>query len=390
MPRPPSSRGGVVVGRGPPGEGEEDLVEAGQVQGELGDRDAGGGEPRDALGQRRVVGDRHREHALADLVGRRAGRRPRTGSPRSGPSCAGSAGPDLQGLAADHPLEPFGGVVRDDPAVVDHRDRVGERVGLLQVLGGEQHRRAVGDQRADHVPHVLALGRVEPGGRLVQEDHVGGADQAGGQVEPPAHAAGVGLGLPVRGVGQVEPVEQLGGPLAGRRRGPGPAGCRRAPGSAGRSGPRRPRRTGRSGRCIWRTRSASRTTSKPLIRAVPASGVSSVERMRTAVVLPAPLGPSTPSTVPRGTARSTPCSAFVCPKCLDEALGLDHQVSCHAPSLRGPADTAPTRHRHRLTRADIGAAREGRPGLRIPAGGRRHDMLATAERLPAPDVVAHA
>ena len=86
---------------------------------------------------------------------------------RSGPGRSG--GP--QRLAADDPLEPVRGVVRDDPAVVDHGDLVGERVGLVQVLRGEQHRRAVGDQAADDVPHVLALGRVEAGGRLVEEDH---------------------------------------------------------------------------------------------------------------------------------------------------------------------------------------------------------------------------
>ena len=35
--------------------------------------------------------------------------------------------------------------------------------------------------------------------------------------------------------------------------------------------------------------------------------------MRTVVVLPAPFGPSTPSTVPRGTARSMPSSARTFP-----------------------------------------------------------------------------
>ncbi len=93
-------------------------------------------------------------------------------------SRAGSAGRTVEPLPADHPLEPVRGVVRDHPAVVDHGDLVGERVGLLQVLRGQQHRRAVADQAADHVPHVLALGRVEAGGRLVEEDHRRPADQA--------------------------------------------------------------------------------------------------------------------------------------------------------------------------------------------------------------------
>ena len=48
---------------------------------------------------------------------------------------------------------------------------------------------------------------------------------------------------------------------------------------------------------------AGKTTARP------PSGSSKVVKMRTAVVLPAPLGPSTPSTVPRGTDRSIPRSA---------------------------------------------------------------------------------
>ena len=47
-----------------------------------------------------------------------------------------------------------------------------------------------------------------------------------------------------------------------------------------------------------RTSAACRTTSLPATYAVPASGLSSVDRMRTVVVLPAPLGPSRASTSP--------------------------------------------------------------------------------------------
>ena len=120
---------------------------------------------------------------------------------------------DGQPLPADHALEPVRGVVRDHPPVVDHGDLVGERVGLLQVLRGEQHRRAVADEAADHVPHVLALGRVEARGGLVKEDHLRPADERRGEVKAAPHAAGVVLGHLVRGLGQVEPREQLGGAL---------------------------------------------------------------------------------------------------------------------------------------------------------------------------------
>src|ERR1700683_5770644 len=65
---------------------------------------------------------------------------------------------------------------------------------------------------------------------------------------------------------------------------------------------------------MWRgTAAASRTTSWPATRAQPASGRDRVVRMRRAVVLPAPFGPSTPRIDPAGTWRSMPASATVGP-----------------------------------------------------------------------------
>ena len=65
------------------------------------------------------------------------------------------------------------------------------------------------DERADDLPHLVARARVEPGGRLVEEHQARGDDDAGGDVEPPAHAAGVVLDLRGRRVGEAERVEQL-------------------------------------------------------------------------------------------------------------------------------------------------------------------------------------
>ena len=62
-----------------------------------------------------------------------------------------------------------------------------------------------------------------------------------------------------------------------------------------------------------RTSVGSVRTSKPATAASPSSASASVVRMRTAVVLPAPLGPSTAVTVPAGTARSMPASAVFSP-----------------------------------------------------------------------------
>jgi hypothetical protein len=59
---------------------------------------------------------------------------------------------------------------------------------------------------------------------------------------------------------------------------------------------------------LRRTSARPVTTSCPATLAVPASGLVSVVRMRTVVVLPAPFGPSSENTLPLGTRRSTPVS----------------------------------------------------------------------------------
>ena len=57
-----------------------------------------------------------------------------------------------------------------------------------------------------------------------------------------------------------------------------------------------------------RTSAACVATSKPLTPTVPASALSSVDRIFTTVVLPAPLEPSRAKMLPRATSRSTPRS----------------------------------------------------------------------------------
>ena len=61
---------------------------------------------------------------------------------------------------------------------------------------------------------------------------------------------------------------------------------------------------------IRRIRAVSVATSKPKIRASPLVGRSSVVRILISVVLPAPLGPSSPKNSPGATSRSTPASAM--------------------------------------------------------------------------------
>ena len=49
---------------------------------------------------------------------------------------------EFDDVAADAGLELVGGALGDDATAVEHRDAVGEPVGLLEVLGGEEDGRA--------------------------------------------------------------------------------------------------------------------------------------------------------------------------------------------------------------------------------------------------------
>ena len=73
-----------------------------------------------------------------------------------------------------------------------------EAVRLIQVLRREQDRGPVAAQLVDERPELLARTRVEPRRGLVEQDHRRAADQPCRQIEPAAHAAGVGRRAPRR------------------------------------------------------------------------------------------------------------------------------------------------------------------------------------------------
>src|SRR5262249_43793736 len=136
------SASAVVIGGSPwgsvAGEGEEDVVEVGGVHGQLGGGGGvvggGGGGPARSWGGA-AGGDLQRERLLVGPAGPRddllgLGQRARVGEPE----------PDVP--AGDHALELVGRALGDQRAVVKQRDPVGELVGLLQVLGGEEDRDA--------------------------------------------------------------------------------------------------------------------------------------------------------------------------------------------------------------------------------------------------------
>ena len=116
---------------------------------------------------------------------------------------------DLDALSADPPLELVGGAVGDDVAVVDDDDVLGQLVGLLEVLRRQQQGRAVADEAADDVPHAQPAAWVEPGGGLVEDEQARPADDGAREVEASPHAARVRLDHAIRGVDEVELLEQL-------------------------------------------------------------------------------------------------------------------------------------------------------------------------------------
>jgi hypothetical protein len=100
--------------------------------------------------------------------------------------------------------------------VVDEHDAVSERIGLLEVLGREQERHALGDELADRRPHDLTAAGIEAGRRLVEHEHIRPVDQPSGEIDPSALAAGEVLDEPVAEVDRVEAGEERFGDRARR------------------------------------------------------------------------------------------------------------------------------------------------------------------------------
>ena len=117
--------------------------------------------------------------------------------------------PDLEPLATDAVLELVGRSFGDHLAVVDHRDRVRQTVRLVQVLGCQQHGRAVCDQSFDRLPQAQPAPRVETCSGLVEEQHRRLGHQSIRKVEAAPHAARICLDGPIGRLVQVEAIEQL-------------------------------------------------------------------------------------------------------------------------------------------------------------------------------------
>ncbi len=100
--------------------------------------------------------------------------------------------------------EGLGCAFGDDAPVGEDGDPVGQVLGLVHVVGGQEDRLAELAEPGDDLPGGPAGRRIETGGRLVQEDDLGVADQGQGDIEAPALAAGQLRGERVRLLGQAD------------------------------------------------------------------------------------------------------------------------------------------------------------------------------------------
>ena len=208
---------------------------------------------------------------------------------------------DVDAAAGNSLLELLRAALGDQASAVEDRHPVGEPVGLLEVLRGEEHGGAVVGQALDDLPHGATAARIKAGGRLVEEDDLRRADQRHRQVEPATHPARVGHRDPVGGIGQLEPLEQLADALArSRAREVVQVGHQRQVLAPGEQLVDRPRtdRSRRSRRAPRRPRARRRVRRRG---SSPWSASSRVARIRTIVVLPAPLGPNSANTLPCST-----------------------------------------------------------------------------------------
>ena len=96
--------------------------------------------------------------------------------------------------------------------MVEYHDPVGEHVGLLEVLGGEEHRGALRHEVRDELPQFRARARIESGGRLVEDEHDGAPNEGCPEIQSASHATGVGLHGAIGGLGEREPLEGLDSP----------------------------------------------------------------------------------------------------------------------------------------------------------------------------------
>ena len=168
---------------------QEDVVEGGSVELHVGDAQVRGVQGADHVGQVVDAGAEADGHAAVAALDQLAEALEHLAD---GGPVAGVEGDHLDGGPADLGLQGGRGVLGHDLSVVDDPHAVGQDIGLLQVLGGEEDRHALLlDQPRDLLPERGPALWVKPGRRLVEEQHARPVDQGQREVEPALHPARV-------------------------------------------------------------------------------------------------------------------------------------------------------------------------------------------------------
>ena len=141
-------------------------------------------------------------HACADCECVGPGYAP--GTKRLGGGIGVAVETKLKDLLAQRGQQLPGAIERDDLTAVHDRDAIGQTFGLVEIVRGHEDRDLLArPQPGDHVEQLVADARVEPHGRLVQEQHLRLGHERPGDLEAPALAAAIA------GHG---PIDQLGDP----------------------------------------------------------------------------------------------------------------------------------------------------------------------------------
>ena len=113
-------------------------------------------------------------------------------------------------VVAHRVLEDGGGTFCQEPAGGDDPHPVGQAVGFLEVLGGQEDRHAeLAVEPPDLGPDSRPAVGVESRGGLVEKQHLWVVDQGGSEIQTPLHSTRIRADTPIDGGADVDQVEDL-------------------------------------------------------------------------------------------------------------------------------------------------------------------------------------
>ena len=91
-------------------------------------------------------------------------------------------------------------------------------LGFVEISGRCENRHAFRGQLVKDAPEVAARNRIDAGGRLIQQDHLGPMNERADQAELLLHAAGKFAGQPLAELAHARGLQQLRGAVFALRR----------------------------------------------------------------------------------------------------------------------------------------------------------------------------